>query len=84
MDDKTDNCCDELLAMAKEAGISESQFMPGYIHATMANIERFHTLAVAKEREECATTAENVNGEHYMADSLPEHIAELIRARSAK
>lgn len=43
---------DELLAMARGAGISESQFMPGYIHATMADIERFHALAVAPYKED--------------------------------
>jgi len=82
---------DEVLAMAREAGISKSQFMPGYIHATMADIERFHALAVAKEREECARVCEEHETQCGTQDDVTCQgvncmwiCAEKIRARSAK
>jgi len=75
---------DEVLAMAREAGISKSQFMPGYIHATMADIERFHALAVAKEREECARVCDCYVVEDSPVNGDARLCAKTIRARSAK
>jgi len=75
---------DELLAMAEQAGISKSQFMPGYIHATMADLERFHALAVAKEREECAKVCDCYVVEDSPVNGDARLCAKTIRARSAK
>lgn len=42
---------DELIALAKEAGIVTAHNTE---HLTIAGIERFAALVAAKEREECA------------------------------
>jgi len=78
---------DEVLAMALSCGAraisaTEIETEGGFIEL----LERFHALAVAKERGECAKVAETpVSGEQDdITRQACDGIAKRIRARSAK
>ena len=73
---------DEVLAMARESGFTPIKDEWVFIEM----LERFHALAVAKEREECAKVAETpVSGEQDdITRQACDGIAKRIRARSAK
>jgi len=79
---------DEVLAMAEQAGIKRRSHPEGTreMWCWEDAIERFHALAVAKEREECAKVAETpVSGEQDdITRQACDGIAKRIRARSAK
>ncbi len=73
---------DEIISMAREAGIPEL-----YIGAYYGAIERFATLAASHEREECAKVCEThmewgeINPTIAIAAG---NCADLIRARGDK
>jgi len=81
---------DEIIAMAREAGFIESNAHSDIIvrHSNGSWVsvhhilERFHALAVAAEREACATTCDaRYMGDNSREDMEAKRCAAAIRAR---
>jgi len=79
---------DEVLAMARDAGFAgygeESGDYTIPVSAFESRLERFHALAVAKEREECAKVCDCYVVEDSPVNGDARLCAKTIRARSAK
>ena len=69
---------DELIALAKEAGIVTAHNTE---HLTIAGIERFAALVAAKEREECAIICDGYATNSSNPMNFAENCATTIRAR---
>jgi hypothetical protein len=70
---------DDIIRMAREAGLSNEIGAFGYPY--LPELERFHAIAVAAEREACAKVVENHCGAW---DDEGYALAQAIRARGEK
>ena len=78
---------DEIIAMAKEARISEMGMNIDGSSYLLGLFERFAALVAAKEREACALVCEGFkqgNSATYIDDDWADMCAAAIRARAQK
>ena len=75
---------DEIIAMAKEAGLNSYRIAPG---EAVAVWERFAALVAAKERDACALVCQEISKDYWMGDCQFEaatRCVSTIRARGQK
>ena len=73
---------DDILRMAREAGLQQRHATPTEWWCWEGSIERFAALAAAAEREACAKVADLVAREIDDTNGTATYIAAVIRARS--
>jgi hypothetical protein len=75
---------DEILSMAKEAGIGILYEYDGPDHAGVCDwkdIERFAALVAEKEREACAKVCDEIDDSHWGCEVKASWCSREIRAR---